>query len=55
MAQGRAVETVSSHLHIIAGYPRVMVQVGPIGLDRHNDAAGDQEAIIIDGPTRSTP
>jgi hypothetical protein len=42
-----------SHIHMVAGSPRVMVQVEPIDIGRHNDAADKQEAAMIDSFTRS--
>jgi uncharacterized protein (DUF302 family) len=40
-----------SHIHMIAGSPRVMVQVEPLNIDRHDDAADKQEADVIDSFT----
>jgi uncharacterized protein (DUF302 family) len=40
-----------SHIHMIAGSRRVMVQVEPINIDRHDDAADKQEAAMIDSFT----
>jgi uncharacterized protein (DUF302 family) len=40
-----------SHIHMIAGSRRSMVQVRPIDIDRHDDAANKQEAAMIDSFT----
>jgi hypothetical protein len=40
-----------SHIHMIAGFLRVMVQVEPISIDRHDHAAERQEVDMIDSFT----